>query len=407
MARKINWHILLVTVLYGILIAYVSLFPFINWHIPQGNPFAWAIGSLPHHISGKDAVVNVLAYIPFGILVSACSLSGVNRQGLCLRVVFAGFCLSFAMETLQTLLPARNPSLVDLFTNTSGAAIGAVLAQQFAKSAASGKCLQNLQKEWLAPGSDKMIGAGILLLWALSRLSPFVPTLSRPGPIKGITPFLFALQGKIPFNQSEAMVHCCYAVGLALMADAILHLEVRSFRLFAAFVSVVMMLRIFIFDGYLTLEVAVGYMAGIGVAVLIARGSISFRLISAIGFLVAGIVLFEVRPGKMVDLYEKINWIPFRYHLDNTLAGVGLILEGIWPYSGLSLLWLMLSRMTVRRCFVYGGMTVFLVVALLEWQQQFIPGRTADITQAMLAVIGWSFPLMMWNEVDENGVIIR
>ena len=53
---------------YGLLIIYASLFPFSGWHV-TANPFAWLSGPLPRSISRKDALVNLLAYIPFGFLV--------------------------------------------------------------------------------------------------------------------------------------------------------------------------------------------------------------------------------------------------------------------------------------------------------------------------------------------------
>lgn len=391
-------YLLPITVLYGFLIIYASLFPFSGWRIPQENPFAWLTWHLPHHVYRKDAAVNLLAYIPFGFFASAHSMYRTGRLTLRSRVIVAGFSLSLSMEALQMLLPMRNPSLVDLFTNTGGTAIGAALALLLLRSVAPEDGVDNWREQWLAPGPDKIIGVGILLLWALSRLSPFVPTLSRPGPLKAVRPLWLSLHGKIQLNPEELLTHCCYAAGLALLANAVLHREVRSFRLFTAFAAFILTLRIFIFDGYLSLEVVIGYLAGIAAATLIARCPGNMPLLAAMGFLAAGIVLFEIKHGETAEFTKKINWIPFRYHLDNTLAGIGLIFEGVWPFSGLSLLWLLLNPKRVSGGLVYGGTVIFLIMALLEWQQQYIPGRTADITQALLALNGWSWPFfLMWR----------
>jgi hypothetical protein len=117
---------------------------------------------------------------------------------------------------------------------------------------------------------------------------------------------------------------------------------------------------------------------------------------------VAGFVLFEVRAGTVATLTAEINWIPFRCHLENTLAGIGQILDGIWPFSALALLWLKLKRTGRGVWMACGGFSLFLAVALLEWQQQFIPGRTADITQALLAFIGWCSPYYLWKICPEK-----
>lgn len=42
-----------------------------------------------------------------------------------------------------------------------------------------------------------------------------------------------------------------------------------------------------------------------------------------------------------------------------------------------------------------GGATIFVVVLGLEWLQLSIPGRTADLTQALIAVAGWCAPLVL------------
>jgi VanZ family protein len=39
-----------------------------------------------------------------------------------------------------------------------------------------------------------------------------------------------------------------------------------------------------------------------------------------------------------------------------------------------------------------GGLLVLAVMFALEWQQQTIPGRHADITDILLALTGWSLP---------------
>jgi hypothetical protein len=234
-----------------------------------------------------------------------------------------------------------------------------------------------------------------MLVWALSRLSPFVPTLSHPGPIKGLTPLRLTLLGKTPFHPADALVYFCYGAGLALLAETILHRDVRSFRLFAVFVVVILSLHVCVIDGYLDCEMIFGYLAGIGAAVLISRCPESISLIIGMIFLLAGTIVFEMKPGESANFCKGFNWIPFRYHLDNTLAGIGSILEGTWAFSALSLLWLKQNRMSSKGGLVLGGMALLLLMTFLEWRQLYIPGRTADITQALLAVIGWSWPFLL------------
>jgi hypothetical protein len=210
------------------------------------------------------------------------------------------------------------------------------------------------------------------------------------------------LHGKLPFHLADALVHCCFAVGLTLLAAAILLPGVKLFRLSAAVAVLILTARFFIVSSYLTLEEVLGYAAGIGLAVLLSRLPRDLPLFVAMTAIVAGYVLSEVKTGRAAALSGPFNWIPFRYHLDNTLAAIGLLLEAIWPLSALSLLWIKLKGRNGSGGLFYGGGAVFLVVTLLEWQQQYLPGRTADITQALLALIGWSLPFCL----RESGISI-
>jgi hypothetical protein len=45
-----------------------------------------------------------------------------------------------------------------------------------------------------------------------------------------------------------------------------------------------------------------------------------------------------------------------------------------------------------RKVMIYGGGALLLIVFALEWLQQQVPGRYADITTVILAAIGWTAP---------------
>jgi hypothetical protein len=87
-----------------------------------------------------DVIVNVLGFIPFGLLMmlSLCRKGlpdkngdGISKKRLAyivLLTVVAGFVVSLAIEYLQAYLPSRDSSLRDLVTNTMGTMIGAVSA---------------------------------------------------------------------------------------------------------------------------------------------------------------------------------------------------------------------------------------------------------------------------------------
>jgi VanZ family protein len=85
------------------------------------------------------------------------------------------------------------------------------------------------------------------------------------------------------------------------------------------------------------------------------------------------------------------------------MPAIGQILETVWPFGALSFVWLYSGGDGGRRSLVYGGAAVFLLVALLEWLQQYIPGRTADMTTALLALTGWCLPVVLMETNLERG----
>ena len=99
--------------------------------------------------------------------------------------------------------------------------------------------------------------------------------------------------------------------------------------------------------------------------------------------------------------YSVFNWVPFRSHLNNEIIGIIDILGGLWPFLALS--YIALFSGTARRLTVAatGAVLIFSMMFALEWNQQSIPGRSADITDAILAVIAWLF-LWLYPAVESN-----
>ena len=76
-----------------------------------------------------DVAINLIGFLPFGfVLVSilyACG--GIFRKNSMLIVVISGFILSFGIEFLQSWMPSRSSSLLDLLLNTTGSYLGALV----------------------------------------------------------------------------------------------------------------------------------------------------------------------------------------------------------------------------------------------------------------------------------------
>jgi len=164
-------------VAYTLAITYASLNPFFGWRAPESfGLFAW-----PRYVIGFDIFLNVLAYLPLGSMLAAVQMRAPRQRDriydplkVLARAVFAGFVLSAIMESLQTMLPVRVSSPIDLIANTLGTLIGAsVLVSRWGRALLAGAL--RWRHHHFARGDE--IGWGLLLLgaWFFAQLNPVIP----------------------------------------------------------------------------------------------------------------------------------------------------------------------------------------------------------------------------------------
>jgi VanZ family protein len=162
---------------YVALIVYASLYPFTGWH-DQGLP-AWEFLRSPlppKYWTGFDVGINIVGYVPFGFLLVLTVLRRGNQRltpisnvaAVAISVLCAAL-LSFCMEMLQSYLPSRVASNLDLALNVLGAATGAVLAAVLELAGAIDRW-SNFRGRWFVRDAR---GALVLLaLWPFALLFP-------------------------------------------------------------------------------------------------------------------------------------------------------------------------------------------------------------------------------------------
>ena len=157
-------------IVYALLILYATLHPFSGWRDVGLSPFAWAQRwpaiSLPF-----DLALNTAAYLPLGAFVVWAAYPLLGMAGALIAALLCGALMSGTLESLQTYLPSRIPSLADFATNCAGALVGG-LAGALCLMLARRGFLGHVGEPWFADTPDRA-GALILAgLWLFAILFP-------------------------------------------------------------------------------------------------------------------------------------------------------------------------------------------------------------------------------------------
>lgn len=181
---------------YAALIVYASLYPFADWRDQGVSPFAFLAAPLPRYWTGFDVLANVLGYGPLGFFLALAALrTGREKYAVPLAAALV-LLLSLAMETLQSFLPVRVPSNVDLALNVFGALLGAVIAWTLEKLGAIDRW-SRFRARWFV--RDASGGLVLLALWPLALLFPAAVPLGLGQVLERLEASLAELLDGTPF----------------------------------------------------------------------------------------------------------------------------------------------------------------------------------------------------------------
>ncbi|MGB0126730.1 MAG: VanZ family protein [Rhodocyclaceae bacterium] len=206
------------TFAYALLIVYASLHPFTGW-VHSGAPLlAFLSAPWPRYYTWFDLSMNVLAYVPLG-LVMVPGLPQRWKPGyLVIFTVLTAALLSFSMELLQHLLPSRVPSNVDLGCNALGALIGALMGVPFGRAFREHGSLSRWRARRIQHGALGDAGIALLVVWLVSTLNPEIPLLGN-GDLRGmldLEPTLAFTAGR--YFVTEQMVVAAGVLSVGLLA---------------------------------------------------------------------------------------------------------------------------------------------------------------------------------------------
>ena len=302
---------------YVLFIVYASLSPFSGWQ-EQGLEFSDVLAApFLQTYSLFDVTVNLLAYLPLGLLLGLTLRARFGAGRSVLPATLCGLLLSAAMEYAQMYLPNRISSNLDLFANSIGTLAGALLAVSIAPREWFGLHLTLWRMRLFHRRDGADFGLALVALWIFAQINPSLPMLGNVFISEAALP-PFAVARPEPFDWMESMAASLNLLMLGLLLLTLLRtrrhaagtlLVVLCVVALAKFIAAAVLLKSWALLLWLNSEAMLGIFTG--VLLLVAAGWLHqtwlhwFAALAALGYLVlAQWVLDSGAPSAAMRLYQ-------------------------------------------------------------------------------------------------------
>jgi len=348
-------------------------------------PFDWEWGRLLEGIaagfprlqewippSRRDTIVNLLLYVPCGLLGALALDPQLPALRRVLWPVSAAAALSLGIEIAQHALPPRDPSLADWALNTMSAASGTLIAFAYRAWPRRASVQTRSGGSWASPA------LGILAaLWIAAHLAPFVPRL-RPGRISAA--FADSLALDLVPSRVVAWLACYLVLAAAIRALA----GWRDFWSLLLVTTVASLgLRLLFVGQRLSPDEVAGALLALPLVALLGLGRSRWTPTKVFLTACATTLLAGLIPGPGEDL-AVASWLPFAQLAGGAVDGGTLpLMERL--FLGIGLAWLAWGSRTTTLPPI--GIAL-LATATAEFLQQWAPGRLPDTTDIAALLIG-------------------
>ena len=331
-----------------VLTAYASLYPLSGWRDPGVSAFAYLAAGWPRLLYKFDVLVNVLGYMPYGLLCVAALYPRVTGTPAFLISLASGTLLSILLEAGQNFLPTRFASNADVLANALGAAIGAAIGLRAAAWLLEHGPFRRFRALALLPGTAVDLGLVLLGLWLFTQLNPTTLlfgtgdlrelVLAPPGPPRA--PEFFA--------SIEAASSAANLVAVALVVSAIAAPGQAVRFLFLGLVAAALAIKAFTFalmraDAFAWLTP--GAQNGLVAGVVIALAAVSLPRVARLGLaallVMAASMLVNLAPPNPYLTASLRIW--HQGHFFN-FNGLTRLVCAAWPFLLLAYVVFLASR---------------------------------------------------------------
>lgn len=332
---------------YAALVAYASLYPFSGWRDPGVGAFAYLAAPLPRYVTAFDLVVNFLAYFPLGFLTALAAYPRLRGWRGAAAGALVAFLASAGLEALQSYLPARIPSNLDLATNAFGGIAGALAGALAAESRAREGTWRTLRERLFREGRATDLGLVLLILWLLAQLDPET-LLFGVGDVRGH--FAEPTTAHYPpsfFVRVEAAVTAANLAGAAILAGLLLAARASAWRVVLGLVAAALAVRSAAFAALFSAQQMFAWATpGAGVGLLAGLG------LAAAGLALPRRAALALAALLLVGAAALVNWAPQNPYVEYSLAvwekghflnfhGLTRFVSAFWPFAAVA--WLALA----------------------------------------------------------------
>jgi VanZ family protein len=335
---------------YVLLVVYATLYPFGGWRDAGISAFAYLTAARPRYITGFDLTANVLGYVPYGLLAVLAMYPRVTGVGAFFAALLSGAALALTLEAVQTFLPTRIASNVDVGCNVVGAGVGALMGLGIVRWLFGTSLLLHLRTQYVAPGARADAGLVLIGLWLATQLDP-AGLLFGAGDLRDLfrQPRGSAYEPDV-FVTIEALTAACNLVAVGLIASTILKPSGPVLRVMLGLIALGLVVKTGAFVilrqaedvfHWLTPGALIGLAAGVPVLLATAMMPRALRIALATVLLMGATVLVNLAPPNPYFASTLAVWAQGHFLNFN---GLTRLLSLLWPFAAVLYLVMLSAR---------------------------------------------------------------